>query len=113
MLQQNSLLWDEVQIDNLQKLLGEGFHSTIQMYFTEFETQEKALASALHHQQLDKIIPIANFLKSSSLNIGALNLAHICGQIENASKRGDAQEILSEYEKLQQSYLQTKAIFSL
>lgn len=104
-------LLDVEQIGNLRELFSDGFNEFLQTYFSDFEQKETELTVALKDKQIEEIVKIAHALKGSSLNMGASALAKICFELEMAGKRGNIEEIMSEYDALQKIYPKTKEAF--
>lgn len=107
MANQEDLL-DSEQIDNLRQLFSDGFDEFIQTYFSDFEKKEIELSLALKDKKIETIARIAHSLKGSSLNIGASTLAKACYALEVASKEGNIQKIMNEYDAIQKIYPKTK-----
>lgn len=103
----NKLL-DETQVNNLKSLFKEKFKDLISSYLKDVESKEKELSLQIENKELDKAMKIAHALRGSSLNIGALGVAHACEKIEIAAKTGDYHTTLEEFQSLQKIYPSVK-----
>ncbi len=80
-------LLNEGQIKTILELDhgGELLERLVNIFETDIPPSIKALEIAINNGQIDSIKKISHSIKSSSLNIGAAELANIAGQLESIS----------------------------
>jgi HPt (histidine-containing phosphotransfer) domain-containing protein len=105
-------LVDTEQLNNLKELFNKDFQPFLQKYFSDFEQTEQEMKVAFENNETVVLSKLAHFLKGSSLNMGAPDLANACSKIEVASKQGDLNELKAAYRELEQLYPRTKAEFT-
>ncbi|MBI2791106.1 MAG: Hpt domain-containing protein [Gammaproteobacteria bacterium] len=96
---------------SLKKLFNEGFDDFIALYFSDFETKERELYIYVRKSELEAARKIAHALKGNSINVGAIDLAKRCEDIEVAIKNGKEPQIIDACENLQKIYPQFKTAY--
>ncbi|WGV13961.1 Hpt domain-containing protein [Psychrobacter sp. WB2] len=83
--QLNEIINDE-QFDDLRDLLEEEFVDLIQVYFTDSQQRIADLRSAQQKDDNANGYEIAHALKGASANLGATQLMHLSGQLQEACR---------------------------
>ena len=98
---------DEEIVKDLHELMGSDYYSLIRIYLEDSPKLLKQLRTALDNQDCVALIAPSHTLKSSSANLGAVNLSKIAMAIEKSARGGDialpareAQALVDEYEKV-------------
>jgi HPt (histidine-containing phosphotransfer) domain-containing protein len=99
---------DNEQVNNLKELFGAGFSEFLNTYFHDFEEKEKELLAEMKKNNFEMVTKIAHSIKGSSLNVGALELAGGCLEIEKAAKEKNEEKVKGEYTNLIEIYEKTK-----
>ena len=87
---------DDTQL-NAHRLRRPGFlERIIVAYMEEAPKYIKSLRTAIATKDRAKLKMAAHTFKSSSYNVGGVNLAELCQQLELASENGDDEQALSE-----------------
>ena len=94
--QLNEIINDE-QFDDMRDLLEEDFVDLIQVYFTDSKQRIIDLRSAQQRDDNANGYEIAHALKGASANLGATQLMHLSGQLQEACRErliGDNAELI-------------------
>ena len=94
--QLNEIINDE-QFDDMRDLLEEDFVDLIQVYFTDSRQRITDLRSAQQKDDNANGYEIAHALKGASANLGATQLMHLSGQLQEACRErliGDNAELI-------------------
>ena len=94
--QLNEIINDE-QFDDMRDLLEEDFVDLIQVYFTDSQQRIADLRSAQQKDDNANGYEIAHALKGASANLGATQLMHLSGQLQEACRErliGDNAELI-------------------
>ena len=83
--QLNEIINDE-QFDDMRDLLEEDFVDLIQVYFTDSRQRITDLRSAQQKDDNANGYEIAHALKGASANLGATQLMHLSGQLQEACR---------------------------
>ena len=83
--QLNEIINDE-QFDDMRDLLEEDFVDLIQVYFTDSQQRITNLRSAQQKDDNANGYEIAHALKGASANLGATQLMHLSGQLQEACR---------------------------
>lgn len=83
--QLNEIINDE-QFDDMRDLLEEDFVDLIQVYFTDSQQRIADLRSAQQKDDNANGYEIAHALKGASANLGATQLMHLSGQLQEACR---------------------------
>ena len=83
--QLNEIINDE-QFDDMRNLLEEDFVDLIQVYFTDSRQRITDLRSAQQKDDNANGYEIAHALKGASANLGATQLMHLSGQLQEACR---------------------------
>lgn len=90
-------LIDQRALDNIRALQIEGMPDMlgqiIQIYLSEAPNQLEGLAEAISGGDAPRIQEAAHSLKSSSANLGALQMADLCKTMENCGREGALAEV--------------------
>lgn len=92
----------------LQELAPDSFTELIQNYLTDTSSTLDELGDAFDHQQPNIVSARAHSLKSSSMYVGANQIARLATELEHASL-DEAGQII---EKLEQTFVATRAAYS-
>ncbi|WP_201542991.1 Hpt domain-containing protein [Psychrobacter immobilis] len=94
--QLNEIINDE-QFDDMRDLLEEDFVDLIQVYFTDSQQRITDLRGAQQKDDNANGYEIAHALKGASANLGATQLMHLSGQLQEACRErliGDNAELI-------------------
>ena len=94
--QLNEIINDE-QFNDMRDLLEEDFVDLIQVYFTDSRQRITDLRSAQQKDDNANGYEIAHALKGTSANLGATQLMHLSGQLQEACRErliGDNAELI-------------------
>ncbi len=80
---------DPRAIGELRELMGEDFDSLIDAFLADSTVQIDALETAARRADSDQVRRQAHGLKGACINLGANDLAEVCGRIEAAGSAGD------------------------
>ncbi|WP_298907261.1 Hpt domain-containing protein [uncultured Psychrobacter sp.] len=83
--QLNEIINDE-QFDDMRDLLEEDFVDLIEVYFTDSQQRIADLRSAQQKDDNANGYEIAHALKGASANLGATQLMHLSGQLQEACR---------------------------
>ena len=93
--QLNEIINDE-QFDDMRDLLEEDFVDLIQVYFTDSQQRITDLRDAQQKDDNANGYEIAHALKGASANLGATQLMHLSGQLQEACR----EHLISEQAQL-------------
>ena len=88
---------NDEQFDDMRDLLEEDFVDLIQVYFTDSRQRITDLRSAQQKDDNANGYEIAHALKGASANLGATQLMHLSGQLQEACRErliGDQAELI-------------------
>ena len=88
---------NDEQFDDMRDLLEEDFVDLIQVYFTDSRQRITDLRSAQQKDDNANGYEIAHALKGASANLGATQLMHLSGQLQEACRErliGDNAELI-------------------
>ena len=77
---------DQVIFDELKDLMDGEIDEIVELYINDSREQIAQLQTSVDSNNLTNMIAIAHTLKSSSANLGAMNLAKLCEQMENKGR---------------------------
>jgi hypothetical protein len=80
---------DPRAIAELRELMGEDFDALIDAFQTDSQAQVDAIDDAVSQQDADRVRRQAHGLKGACINLGANDLAELCGRIEELGRAGD------------------------
>jgi HPt (histidine-containing phosphotransfer) domain-containing protein len=80
---------DPHAIDELRELMGEDFDSLIDTFQADSQVQIDAITEAVSQTDADRVRRQAHGLKGACINLGANDLAQLCGRIEDLGRSGD------------------------
>ncbi len=89
---------DPNAIAELRDLMGDEFVALIEAFQSDAKEQVGAIDGAAARNDAETVRRQAHGLKGACINLGAADLAELCGCIEDAGRAGDcamAQELLS------------------
>lgn len=90
---------DVTVLEQIRLLLEDNFDTLIDTYISDNTMRVQSLGIAVDMQKWTKVKEISHTMKSSSANIGALQLAEICQLIENDSGN-NIQSVKQNYARL-------------
>ena len=88
---------NDEQFDDMRDLLEEDFFDLIQVYFTDSQQRITDLRGAQQKDDNANGYEIAHALKGASANLGATQLMHLSGQLQEACRErliGDNAELI-------------------
>ena len=88
---------NDEQFDDMRDLLEEDFVDLIQVYFTDSQQRITDLRGAQQRDDNANGYEIAHALKGASANLGATQLMHLSGQLQEACRErliGDQAELI-------------------
>ena len=80
---------DPRAIGELRELMGEDFDSLLDSFQADSQVQIDAIADAVSQTDADRVRRQAHGLKGACINLGANDLAELCGRIEDLGRAGD------------------------
>jgi histidine phosphotransfer protein HptB len=80
---------DPRAIAELRELMGEDFDALIDAFQTDSQAQVDAIDEAVSQQDADRVRRQAHGLKGACINLGANDLAELCGRMEAVGRSGD------------------------
>jgi histidine phosphotransfer protein HptB len=104
---ENSVIqFDPSVLDSLHEAIGDGINRIITVYVDDFPKNIECMRVALNDGELETVGRLAHSLKSSSGNLGALELMKLSANLEQAVKTGSAQssDLLISINNLEASF---------
>jgi HPt (histidine-containing phosphotransfer) domain-containing protein len=80
---------DQGAIAELRELMGEDFDSLLDAFQADSQVQIDAIAEAVSRADADCVRRQAHSLKGACINLGANDLAELCGRLEDVGRAGD------------------------
>lgn len=80
---------DEQALQELKGIMGSDFPLLVQTFLTDSRQRIAAVSAALDTDDSDALRRAAHSFKGSSSNLGALELAAICQQLEDHGRDGE------------------------
>jgi HPt (histidine-containing phosphotransfer) domain-containing protein len=80
---------DQGAIGELRELMGEDFDSLLDAFQADSQVQIDAIAEAVSQTDADRVRRQAHGLKGACINLGANDLAELCGRLEDLGRTGD------------------------
>lgn len=80
---------DPRAIVELRDLMGEDFDALLDAFQADSQAQIDAIAEAVAQTDADRVRLQAHGLKGACVNLGANDLAELCGRIEGLGRAGD------------------------
>jgi signal transduction histidine kinase/CheY-like chemotaxis protein/HPt (histidine-containing phosphotransfer) domain-containing protein len=99
-------------VKDLQELMGSDYQSLIRIYLEDSPKLISQLLSALQNKDSMALISPSHTLKSSSANLGAINLSKIAMRIERSARTGDIDLPLREKDALLEEFEKVKTALS-
>lgn len=102
---------DQKVIQNLADVLGDSdvVQDLLDTYVLEGSRQIDQMQPALENLNFEQLNQLAHTLKGSSGNLGAVQLADLCFQLEQAAKNEEPQHITSLIKQIRISFGATKS----
>jgi HPt (histidine-containing phosphotransfer) domain-containing protein len=104
---------DQEIVRDLQELMGRDYQSLIRIYLEDSPKLIGQLLSALQEKDSMALIAPSHTLKSSSANLGAVNLSKIAMAIERSARTGDIStpaveipNLLEEFKKVEKALIE-------
>jgi len=94
--------------DNLKNLMGEGINDLIEIFINDTEMLIENILDSIKGQDLEKLGMYSHRLKSSSANVGAIELSRISKIIEEHCRSNDRVDYMKIYTKLKEEYNNVK-----
>lgn len=92
-------------IERLKKIGGDKLmNQIIEIYLNDTPAKVDIAMQAVEANDLDKIADIVHSLKSSSGNVGAMNLSQLANKIEVDIRTGNRQNVLADVKELKKIY---------
>jgi HPt (histidine-containing phosphotransfer) domain-containing protein len=80
---------DPHAIAELRDLMGEEFDALIEAFRSDSQKQVEAIDAAAMRNDAESVRRQAHGLKGACINLGAVDLAELCGRIEDIGRAGD------------------------
>lgn len=80
-------------LEELKDIMEEEFPLLLETYLRESELQYQRIDAAWQEQELEDLRRCAHSLKGSSGNIGAEQLADLCGALERQAKQSEVAKV--------------------
>jgi HPt (histidine-containing phosphotransfer) domain-containing protein len=90
-MNQESQQFDTSVLDSLHEAIGDGINHIISIYVDDVPSNIVAMRDALQKQEFETIGRIAHSLKSSSGNLGAVQLANLSIGLEQLIRNGSTE----------------------
>ncbi len=81
-------------IAELRDLMGDEFDALIEAFRSDSRKQVEAIDEAAMRNDAEGVRRQAHGLKGASINLGAVDLAELCGRIEDIGRAGDCDTAL-------------------
>ena len=91
-------------LNSLKEMLGGAFSVVIEKYITTSNELIANMEKAIEGNELEELSKIAHSLKSSSAQVGALNIANLCKFLENKPLSKDITKVKSAYKSIKDDY---------
>lgn len=95
---------DAAMMAQLQELLGERFGELVERFIQDGERRISLLRSAVVQPDFDVVHAEAHGLKGSSRNIGANDLGHLCGDLEQLGKERNPATMSTVFAAVEQEF---------
>ena len=95
---------DRAVLSELYEIMEEDFVSVIQSYLKSAPNLMHGVREAVQSRDMDALVKSAHPLKSSSANVGALELSALAKELEIKGREEDAHELVSRYNKAAEVY---------
>lgn len=100
---------DHTVLAELKDIMEDEFGALIETYLKDAEQRMQVIIQACReNQDADTLLKAAHSLKGSSSNIGAMLLAGICKQLEQAAREGELSQAAALCTDAQQAFTQLK-----
>ena len=80
---------DPHAIAELRDLMGDEFDALIEAFRSDSQKQVEAIDEAAKRNDAESVRRQAHGLKGACINLGAVDLAELCGRIEDTGRAGD------------------------
>lgn len=95
---------DKATFNNLQNLMGDGIKELIKIFLTDTEMLLENISDSIEKQDIEKLTMFSHRLKSSSANVGALDLSKISKFIEQHSRLKESIDYMNIFQQLKKEY---------
>jgi len=102
-------------LSNLQDVMEGEYPTLIDTFLRDSEQRLSQLHHALLAQAsgLDDLAMAAHSLKGSSGNMGAFQLAQLCGQLEECTQRGALADVQEWVQKIEREFATVRHLFGI
>jgi HPt (histidine-containing phosphotransfer) domain-containing protein len=102
--------FDATVLDDLNDAIGDGINHIISIYVDDFPNSILTMRNGLKNEEFETIGRIAHSLKSSSGNLGALQLSYLSATLEHMIRNGTTEEIVltSAIDELESAFQQVQ-----
>lgn len=109
--EQTKVQFDPEVLDSLHEAIGDGINHIISTYVDDFPHNIETMRHALAQQEYETVGRIAHSLKSSSGNLGAMQLVALSLALEQMIRAGVKQdsEINPAIATIEEAFLQVKS----
>lgn len=111
MNEQNKVL-DQTILVNLSQALGDRMPHILEVYMQEVPRSIADMRSAMSKEDYEAVRIIAHGLKSSSANVGALQVSRLAANLELKLKQQHVDNLAVDIDKLAQAFDQVRPMFS-
>ncbi len=101
---QTGSVLDRNVLEELYEIMDDDFISVLQSYVENAPQLMNAIETAVIHQQPEALVTPAHSLKSSSANVGAMELSGLARELEFKGRQGDAENLTTLYQNLFEIY---------
>ena len=95
---------DRAVLNELYEIMEEDFVSVIQSYLKSAPNLMHGVREAVQNRDMDALVKNAHPLKSSSANVGALELSALSKELEFKGRENDTSDLISCYNKAAEVY---------
>lgn len=104
---------DKEALNELKDIMEDEFSTLIDTYLNDSYLRIDLLQKALLQQHSDDISKTAHSFKGSSINMGAIQLAELCRELEHIAKQGDLSPVKALLDKIDKEFEQVKSEITL
>ena len=92
-------------VDDLREIMGAEFDSLVRVFLEDAPRSIARLRQAAEGGEVDLMVGPAHTLKSTSANLGAMELSAIAKLIEYGARQKNLDDLLTRVAQLEQEYL--------
>lgn len=98
--------------NELKSLLDDGFKDCLEAYLDSLDTYVKGIDAAVTDSDPEGVVQYAHPLKSSSAQVGAIEVSNLAAKLERAGLEGQSQELKSVLDELLEASSSIKGVLN-